>query len=179
MLPWILGRGLGLAAFVSLGALTVLGLWVHHPWRLSTKGIKPITLLRVHSDMAATTVTLVIAHLTALALDPYAHVGWVGALVPWQSPYRPGPVALGTLALWMLVLVGVTAGLAGVIGGGRWLLVHRLGWTSFAAALLHGVTAGSDALRLRMIYLIAGILVGSVAITRAWAQLRQRAGAVA
>ncbi len=33
MLPWILGRGLGVAAYVSLTAMVVLGLWLRHPWR--------------------------------------------------------------------------------------------------------------------------------------------------
>jgi hypothetical protein len=174
MLPWILSRGLGLAALLSLAALTGLGLWLHHPWRASISGVRPISWLRAHSALAATTVMLVVAHLTAIALDRYAHVGWLGALVPWRSAYRPSPVALGTLALWMIILVGASAGLAGVIGGGRWLAIHRMAWLSFAAAWLHGVTAGSDTARLRLIYLATGIAVTSVAATRAWA-LRHRA----
>ena len=169
MLPWILSRGLGLAALLSLAALTGLGLWLHHPWRESVKGVRPITWLRVHSALAATTVMLVVAHLTAIALDRYAHVGWMGALVPWRSAYRPSPVALGTLALWLMILVGASAGLAGIIGGGRWLAIHRLAWLSFAAAWLHGVTAGSDTARLRLIYLVTGLFVAALAATRSWA----------
>jgi DMSO/TMAO reductase YedYZ heme-binding membrane subunit len=164
---------LGLAALLSLAALTGLGLWLHHPWRESMKGVRPITWLRAHSALAATTVTLVVAHLTAIALDRYARVGWTGALVPWRSAYRPSPVALGTLALWLMILVGASAGLAGIIGGGRWLAVHRLAWLSFAAAWLHGVTAGSDTERLRLVYLLTGVFVAGLAATRSWA-VRQR-----
>ena len=33
MLPWILGRSLGVATYLSLTAMVVLGLWLRHPWR--------------------------------------------------------------------------------------------------------------------------------------------------
>jgi len=172
MLPWILTRGLGLASFICLTGLTVLGLWVRHPWRNSVPGIRPTSILRAHSGLAAATVALVVAHLIAVALDSYAHVGWLGALVPWESAYRTNAVALGTLSLWGMVLVGVTASLAGYIGGKRWLAVHRLAWVTFVLVWLHGVTAGSDTIRLRLVYGICGSLVAFVAVTRSWATKR-------
>jgi len=173
MLPWILSRGLGLAALVSLTALTGLGLWLHHPWKASMRAVRPVTWLRMHATLAAATVTLIAAHLTAIALDHYAHVGWVGAFVPWHSAYRPTGVALGTLALYMMLLVGATAGLAGVVGGRHWLSVHRLAWLSFVAAWLHGITAGSDSTRLRLVYLLTGVFVVAIAGTRSWARRHQ------
>jgi hypothetical protein len=173
MLPWILSRGLGLAALLSLTGLTGLGLWLHHPWKASIRSLRPETWLRMHAALAATTVALVAAHLTALALDRYAHVGWVGALVPWHSTYRSTPVALGTLALWMMLLVGATAGLAGVVGGRHWLTVHRFAWLSFVAAWLHGITAGSDTSRLRLIYLLTGSFVLAIGVSRSWARHHQ------
>ena len=178
MLPWILGRGLGLASLLSLCALTSLGLWLHHPWRVALGRIRPVLLLRTHSALAAATIMLIVGHLTALALDRYAGVGWLGALVPWQATYRPSPVALGTIALWIIVLVGASAGLAGTIGG-SWLAIHRVAWLSFAAAWLHGVTAGSDTESLRFVYFLTGGLVAFVAVTRKLARPRldpERAG---
>ncbi len=179
MLPWILSRGLGLAALLSLTALTGLGLWLHHPWKASIRTVRPETWLRMHAALAATTITLIAAHLTAIALDRYAHVGWVGALVPWHSAYRTTPVALGTSALWMMLLVGASAGLAGVVGGRHWLTIHRFAWLSFVAAWLHGVTAGSDTARLRLIYLLTGAFVLAIGVTRGWARHHQSEEALA
>ena len=88
MLPWLLGRSLGLAAYASLTALMIVGVWLRHPWRLRWPIIHPEVRLRVHAALGATTVLLVAGHLSALALDHYAGVGWRGAFIPGVSHYR-------------------------------------------------------------------------------------------
>jgi len=173
MLPWVLGRGLGLASFFSLSILTITGLLVRHPWRGRWGFPRPSSTLRIHAALAATTVSLVIGHLTALALDHFANVGWGGAFIPWMSVYRPTPVALGTLALWGMVLIGGSASLAGRFGGRHWLPIHHLSMLVFAATWLHGVTAGSDTMALRLIYGIAGGIVVALWATARFPQLSQ------
>jgi predicted ferric reductase len=158
-LSWVLGRGLGIASFLSLSALVGFGTWVRHPIRARVKWPAPPTTLAVHASLGAATLTLVAAHLTALAIDPWAKIGWVGALVPWASSYRPTPVALGTVALWGIVVVGGTARMAGRLGRKRWLRVHRLAWVVWLSALLHGLTSGSDTMALRYVYASAAALI--------------------
>jgi len=165
MLPWILGRGLGLASFLCLTALTAVGIWLRHPWKGFVRVPSPAATLRAHAALAAATVTLVAGHLTALALDHYAGVGWLGAFVPWKAVYRPTPVALGVLALWAMLIVGFSAALAGRIGSRQWLPIHKLAWLVFVAAWLHGVTAGSDTSSLRVVYGICGGVVLAIAIS--------------
>ena len=175
MLPWILGRGLGVAAYLSLTALAALGLWFRHPWRRGTRSVVPAAaLLRAHAALAAATAVLVAGHVTALALDAYAHVGWPGALVPGLSRYRPGAVALGTAALYLSALVGASAALAGRIVGRRWLAVHRLALTTFVLMWLHGVEAGSDVAALRWLYVSSGVLMTVLAVSRATARRDER-----
>ena len=164
-LSWVLGRGLGLASFLSLTALVAFGTWVRHPIRSRVKWPSPPATLGVHASLGAATLTLVAAHLTALALDPWARIGWVGALVPWTSAYRPTPVALGTIALWGIVLVGGTARMAGKLGRKRWLRVHRLAWAVWLSALVHGRTTGSDTLALRYVYGVAAAVVVALWVT--------------
>lgn len=175
MLPWILGRGLGVAAYLTLTALAGLGLWFRHPWRRGTRAlVRPATLLRAHAALAAATAVLVAGHVTALALDSYAHVGWGGALVPGLSHYRPVAVALGTVALYLGVLVGASAALAGRLVGRRWLAVHRLALATFVAMWLHGVEAGSDVTTLRWLYVSTGVLMTILAVSRATARRAER-----
>lgn len=170
MLPWILGRGLGLAGYLCLVALVVSGMWFRHPWRGPSRLVGSAARLRLHACLAAATGVLVAGHVVSLALDSYAGVGWAGTLVPGRSGYRPLPVALGTAALYAGLLVGGTAALAGRLAvRARWRAVHLLALPAFGAVWVHGVLAGSDAATLRPVYIGTGVLVVTMAVTRWYA----------
>jgi methionine sulfoxide reductase heme-binding subunit len=166
MLPWILGRGLGIACYLALTAMVVLGIWLRHPWRTRTWSPRLEALLRAHVTLAACTITLLAGHLTAIALDHYAGVGWIGTFVPWHATYRPTAVALGTLALYALVLIAATAALAGSIGRKIWFPIHTVSATVFGLTLVHGLLSGSDGHALRWMYVVTGAVVVAVQVSR-------------
>ncbi|HET7310674.1 MAG TPA: hypothetical protein VFJ17_05050 [Mycobacteriales bacterium] len=166
MLPWILGRGLGIASYLSLAALTALGLWLRHPLAQRWRWPAPATRIRLHAVLAAATVVLVTGHVVALVLDSFAGVGVLGAVVPGASGFRPFAVALGTVSLYLAVLVGGSAALAGRLTGRFWRPIHGAASVVFALAWTHGLLAGSDALRLRWMYAVTGGLVVLLALTR-------------
>jgi methionine sulfoxide reductase heme-binding subunit len=159
MLPWILGRTFGLASYVALTAMVVLGIWLRHPWRSRFPGPAPASILWAHVTLAASTLTLLAGHLTALALDRYAGVGWTGVFVPWGATFRPTGVALGTFALYALLIVAGTAALAGSIGRRVWFPIHTVSVVVFCLTLAHGVMAGSDGYALRWAYVASGAMV--------------------
>ena len=164
-LPWITGRALGLAAYMALWALVLLGLAMRHPARGLVRHPHPEARLRAHAALAAATVLLVAGHLSSLALDSYAGVGWWGALVPGMSHYRRIAVGLGVGAFLATVVVGTSAALAGRRGARHWLGVHQVSLLVFLAVWLHGVFAGSDTPALGPVYLVTGALVAAVAAT--------------
>ncbi|HVX69841.1 MAG TPA: hypothetical protein VHA79_09145 [Mycobacteriales bacterium] len=166
MLPWILGRGLGIAGYLSLFGLTAFGLWLRHPWRIRVSKPAPETVLRVHAVLAPLTLVLIVGHVIALVLDRYAGVGWLGAVAPGGSSYRPLAVALGTLSLYFGAIVGATAALAGRWGRLPWLPVHRLASLAFVAVWLHGILAGSDTKVMLPIYIVTGALTLAGWMTR-------------
>jgi sulfoxide reductase heme-binding subunit YedZ len=166
MLPWILGRGLGVAAYIALTAMIVLGLWLRHPWRARFRRPAPATILWAHVALAACTITLVAGHLVALALDKYAGVGWTGAFVPWGAQFKSTGVALGTLALYGLILVIGTAALAGSIGRSSWFPIHSVSVLVFCVTVAHGIMSGSDGGTLRWVYVASGLLVVILQFTR-------------
>jgi len=169
MLPWVLGRGLGIAAYLALVGLTALGLWLRHPWRVRWRHPTPQVQLRVHATLAGLTMALLAGHIVALVLDSYAGVGWYGALVPSGSHFRPFAVGLGTVSLYVGLLVGITAASAGRLLRRAWLPVHRLASVVFALAWLHGVLAGSDTPRLMLMYVGTVGLVVVLAASRRFA----------
>ncbi len=170
MLPWILGRSLGIATYVALSALVALGIWFRHPWRLARRTPAPETLLRAHVTLAACTIALLAGHVAALVLDRYSGVGWTGVLVPWHAQYRPTGVALGSIALYGIVLVAVSAALAGSIARRVWLPVHSVSSVILAVSLAHGLVAGSDSHVLWWMYLVTGALVAVLQVSRLMAR---------
>ncbi len=166
MLPWILGRSLGIATYVSLAAMVFLGLWLRHPWRARFRRPGPESILWAHVALAACTVALLVGHLTSLALDQYAGVGWTGVFVPWGAQFRPTGVAVGTLAFYLLLLVAGTAALAGSIGRAVWFPIHTASVVVFCMCLVHGVLAGSDSVTLRWLYVVSGFVTLLLQFTR-------------
>ena len=166
MLPWIIGRGLGLAAYLTLTVLTALGLWLRHPLHVRTRWPSRTAQLWLHATLAATTLALIAGHVVALCLDKYAGVGWRGAVVPGTATYRPTAVAYGTVACYLALLVALSTSLAGRLTGRLWFPIHRAAVVVFALTLMHGLTAGSDAGRLRTLYAVSGATVALLWISR-------------
>ena len=166
MFPWIMSRCFGLAAYVSLTALVVVGVWFRHPWRVRRRTPSPQALLRAHVALTAATLVLLAGHIVAVALDRYAGVGWVGTFLPGQSSYRAFAVGLGSMAMYGIVMVTATAALAGSLSRRFWLPVHHLSSLWFGAALVHGVLGGSDSRTLWWMYAGSGLLVLTLQATK-------------
>ncbi len=164
MFPWEVARATGIGAFLALGAVTFLGLRFRKPSRRGPGGHRQ-TLLRFHTALVPALAVLVVAHVASLLADRYSGVGWLSLLVPGRSAYRPAAVALGTSALYLLVVIVGSAALAGrAVVRARWVGFHRLAYPLFGLVWLHGVLAGSDTPRLRALYVIVGLAVGAATL---------------
>lgn len=166
MMPWILGRGLGLAAYLDIVALALVGTWFRHPWRWRRPVLHPAVLLRLHVALAVAACILVAGHVIVFALDSFAGVGWLGVIAPGKATYRPFAVGLGSVSLYLGAAIGITAALAGRFVGRHWLAVHRLALLAVALAWLHSVLAGSDTGVLRPMYVVTGGVLLVVVATR-------------
>lgn len=164
--PWITGRALGIAGYLALCALVALGIWIRHPWRFRWPLVHGETRLRLHVTLAIATLALVVGHLSALASDSYAGVGWRGAFIPGLAQYRTFAVALGVTAFLFMVLLAITARSAGRLVGRHWLSAHRLALVTFVLVWFHGVLAGTDTNALRVVYALTGALIAGLAFTR-------------
>ncbi|HEY2915740.1 MAG TPA: hypothetical protein VGI98_00865 [Candidatus Limnocylindrales bacterium] len=148
---WLMARATGIVALVLLTLEVALGLILSHPtnkstWKLSKR------LFPWHEHLWVFTMAFVGIHGVMLAVDRFANVGWLGALVPGMSQYRTLPVAVGTIALYALVVVGVTARATRLLPSGWWLKLHRLSLIVLAMAWVHGLLAGTDSSSLGAVY---------------------------
>ncbi len=163
-LPWTVARAAGLVAFSLCWLLTLLGLVLAHPRAI--RFVPRVTPW--HQWLGLFTIAFVAVHVLAVLLDPYAHVGLLGVLLPGGSAYRPLAVALGVLALWSLLLVGLTARFSQRLAPGTWRQIHAGALVVFLLAFFHGVLTGSDTHWLRAYYSVTGLTVWAAAVARYW-----------
>ena len=124
MRVWLVARASGLTAYLILTFVIAIGLVLSHPvnkttWKLS-KQIFPW-----HENLFVFVIAFLAAHVVSIVLDPWAGVGLGGAFVPGISSYRSVPVALGTLAMYGLLITGLTARYTKLLPPGLWLRLHR------------------------------------------------------
>jgi hypothetical protein len=164
---WLTARAAGIVAYLLLTFQVVLGLVLSHPtnqstWKLSKR------LFPWHENAWIFVLAFLAAHIVAIVVDPYAGVGLDGALIPGLSSYRSAPVGLGTLALYALLVTGLTARYTRLLPAGTWLRLHRIAIVVFGLAWLHGMLAGTDTGSLVPMYLATGVAVLVATAYRHW-----------
>lgn len=174
MTIWYIARGAGLAALLLLTATTCIGALTTGRRDARTR----VVVQYLHRVTASLGLGALVLHVTTILADPYAHVGWRGALVPFLSGYRPTWVALGTLAVYTFVLVAALGFARGrfaasprAVRAWRWL--HGLAYLGWGSAMLHGLESGTDSSVgwVRLIYLGCAVAVGgSVVVRTGWAK---------
>ena len=159
---WDAARASGFAGYVLCWLSVMGGMLLHLRVRI---GRAPLTwLLEGHRMVAALSLSFAAVHVTALLLDPVVHFGAVQVAVPFTSAYRPWQTAMGTFALWLTVVVIATTALAGRMPYRRWRAWHLAAYPAWVLALVHGLTAGTDAGATGAIALYAGTAAAVAAL---------------
>lgn len=166
--PWLAARALGVTAYLLLAAQVAIGLVLSHPrntarWRTTRQALPWHELLTVF------TWAFLVLHVVLLAVDPWAGVGWSGALVPGMSTFRTPAVAVGTVALYALLVTALTARWARLLPAGWWLRIHRFAAVTFLLAWVHSVLAGTDGAALGALYVATGLPILAGVAGRWWA----------
>jgi predicted ferric reductase len=140
---WHLARATGLVAWALAVGSLLLGL------ALATRAMGPTPkgpwLLDLHRWTGGLAVVFTGAHIVALLADSFVHFDLVDLLVPFAASWRPGAVAWGVGALWLLVAIEVTSLLRRRLPKALWRAVHLSSYVVAVAATVHGLTAGTDA----------------------------------
>ena len=140
---WFLARATGFVAWGLLTASVIWGLLLST--RLTRGRPTPAWLTDLHRFLGGAAVIFTALHVGGLVADNYTHFGLGDVLVPLASAWKPGPVALGVIALYLLISVEVTSLLMRRMPRRWWKAIHLSSFGLFWVATLHLVTAGTDA----------------------------------
>jgi sulfoxide reductase heme-binding subunit YedZ len=162
---WYLNRASGIVALVLMTAVLVLGVVVRRQGRVP--GLPRFVLIGLHRNVSLLSALFLGVHVVTAVGDSYVDIGPAAAVVPFASTWRPAEVALGALAVDLLVLVVVTSLLRSRLPVRLWRYVHWTSYLLWPLAFLHAVSAGSDVRSgwaLVVTLACAGIVGGTVAV---------------
>jgi predicted ferric reductase len=168
---WYTARASGIVAWALVTASVLWGLALAS--RLVRRP-KPPWVLDVHRFLGGASVVFVVVHLVALSLDRYVGFGATDLLVPMAATWRPGALAWGIAAFYLLLAVEVTSLAMRKLPRKLWRAVHLTSFGVFAATAVHAVEAGSDVgdAALQWFGLISVGVVAFLALFRALADRR-------
>jgi methionine sulfoxide reductase heme-binding subunit len=140
---WYAVRSTGLVSWVMLAASMFIG------GLLAARLVRRAPAVRravgLHRHASALALVLVALHLVSLIADSFEHFSLVDVLVPFASTWRPGAVAWGIGAMYILVTVEATSLMSKRLSKRTWKLIHKASALGFASATLHLLQAGSEA----------------------------------
>ena len=140
---WYAARAGGLLAFLLLSASICLGLLMSGKARL--KRWPKFALEDVHRFLGILAGVFIAIHGAALLLDSFVPFSLSQVLVPGTSSYRPLAVGFGVVAAELLAALAISNHFRRRIPHGVWRRLHMLNFAVWALALVHGLTAGTDA----------------------------------
>ncbi|HWB37700.1 MAG TPA: ferric reductase-like transmembrane domain-containing protein [Rugosimonospora sp.] len=140
---WYVARASGLVSWALCALAVMWGLALST--RLFAKRPAPAWLLDLHRFLGGLATIFVVIHIAGLTADSYAHFGPADVLVPLASSWKPGPVAWGVAAFYLLLAVEVTSLARRRLPARLWRLVHITSLPLWAVSTVHLLTAGTDA----------------------------------
>jgi predicted ferric reductase len=172
---WDVARAGGFTAYVLLTLAVVVGL------ALSTQLQSPsrwprLLNSKLHNFLTLLSAIFTVVHVLAIWLDPFTHFGWSEVFIPFVSHYRPVWMALGIVALYLGIAIGISTWLRPLIGYRWWRRLHVLTLAIYALVTVHGIGTGSDTQTWwgLSIYLVSVVLVGSLLCRRLFAPANKR-----
>lgn len=140
---WFVARSSGIVAWILLTVSVCWGLLLST--RLLSRRVSPAWLLDLHRHLGGLAVVFTGIHLVGLVADSYVTFGWAELFIPMASWWKPGAVAFGIVAFYLLLAVEITSLAMRRLPRSLWRWVHRSSFALFGFATYHGIVAGTDA----------------------------------
>lgn len=162
---WYSTRGSAIVSLILFTVVVVLGIltavrWHSPSWpRFLSEGL--------HRSLALSSLIFLVLHIVTAVVDPFTHLGWASAFIPFSAAYRQLFLGLGSVATYLVIALVVTSLTRDLIGLRLWRALHWLAYAFWPIALVHGIGAGSDSGAEWMVAINVGC-VAAVAGAVAW-----------
>jgi methionine sulfoxide reductase heme-binding subunit len=139
---WYLTRGTGAVALILLTISLVLG--IAATMGAGGRRTPRFVVQGLHRNISLLVMVFLGLHIVTTVADHYVPIGWVDAIVPFSSPYKPLWVGLGALATDLLIALILSSLLRVHIGPNVWRTIHWSAYLCWPITVIHGLGIGSD-----------------------------------
>lgn len=140
---WYASRATGAVTLVLFTAAVALGILT--AGRAGLGGLPRAGLQRLHRALSLVAMAFLAVHIVTAIVDGYVDITWWDVVVPFAAGYDPFWVGLGTVAVDLLLAIGLTSALRRHLPLPVWRGVHLGAYAMWPMALLHGWgVAGGD-----------------------------------
>ncbi|EKN65997.1 ferric reductase family protein [Neobacillus bataviensis LMG 21833] len=141
MFEWYMIRATGTVAYLLLYLSVIIGLYS----QIRKKRKQKVTsTLFLHEALSNWALLLVLGHVGFLLIDTFISFKWFEVLIPFNTDYKPLPMAMGALSLYFLLITVITSKARKKIGYQKWRKLHALNPILYILVTLHGLFIGTD-----------------------------------
>lgn len=140
---WYTTRATGLVTLILFTLVVALGTLVAN--RVGGTVVGRFEINELHRSASMVAMVFLALHVTTTVIDSYAPTGWLSILVPLASRYKTLGVAVGAVAVDLVLAVWVSSLLKVRVRYESWRFLHWFSWLAFASALAHALLTGTDA----------------------------------
>jgi predicted ferric reductase len=164
--PWYLSRAAGFTAYGLLWVGLFGGLLMSSAW--FDGYVHRGRLLAVHQVASIAGLVFAAGHMVALIPDRWTNYEIWHLMVPFAAPMDRSLNALGTLSLYLALIVGVSFWMRSLIGAKTFRTIHYFSFAAWGAALWHGMQLGTDSSEIwaASFYGATALLVGFATVLR-------------
>lgn len=142
-LLWFASRATGAVTLVLFTSVLVLG--ILSAGRVGFAGFPRAGLLRLHRSLTLVSLAFLAVHVVTAIVDGYVDLNYWDIVLPFGAGYEPFWIGLASIAVDLLIAIGITSALRRHLPLRLWRWVHLTAYAMWPLALLHGWgTAGGD-----------------------------------
>jgi methionine sulfoxide reductase heme-binding subunit len=159
---WYTTRATGLTTLVLFTLVVALGTLVAN--RVGGTTVGRFELNELHRSISVVAMVFLGIHILTTVVDSYVSTGLLSAFVPFTSSYQRVGVAIGAVALDLILAVWLSSLLKVRIENQSWRFIHWFSWLAFVAALVHSYLVGTDTsngLGLALVIVCASVVLGA------------------
>lgn len=139
---WYTSRATGIVALVLFTAVVALGTSV--TTRVGGNRVGRFEFNELHRSLSIVAMVFLALHVVTTVVDTYAPTGWLSAIVPFASRYDRVGVAMGAIALDLMLAVWFTSMVKARVKPQSWRFIHWFSWVAYLSALAHSYLSGAD-----------------------------------